>query len=79
MSPIPRDIKHIQDIYKLARGGVAEIAYKLKKHPRTVERWVECGIPDTYWPRLYDLYGVLPIECFKLNAKIRGYRDHTGI
>ena len=68
------NIKYVQDIYDLAKGGSMEIAYKLQVHSRTVERWPRQGIPDKYWQQLHELYGVTPLECFKLNARIRGYR-----
>lgn len=67
------NIKYVQDIYNLAKGGVIELAYKLECNPRTVERWREFGIPDRFWEPLHKLYGVTPFELFKLNAKIRGY------
>lgn len=67
------NIKYVQDIYNLAKGGITEIAYKLGCHPRTVERWREHGIPDHYWEPLHKLYGVTPFELFRLNSKIRGY------
>jgi len=66
-----REIKHVQDIYSRAKGGVMEIAYKLGVHSRTVERWPKHGIPDKYWAKLAKLYGVLPIECYEINAKLR--------
>lgn len=69
-----QNIKHAEDIFSLAKGGVVEIAYKLGCHTRTVERWPKHGVPDKYWPKLHELYGVTPYECFRLNAKIRGYR-----
>lgn len=67
------NIKYVQDIYELAKGGVTELAYKLECHPRTIERWVKYGIPDRFWAPLHKLYGVTPFELFRLNAKIRGY------
>ena len=69
------NIKFIQDIYSLAPGGTTEIAYKLKIHPRSVERWLRAGIPDKYWNKLHEHFGVTPFECFKVNAKIRGYKN----
>lgn len=69
-----REIRHAQDIYDLAKGGVTEIAYKLKVHPRTVERWSKFGIPESYWPKLHELYGVMPIQCFKLNERMKRYK-----
>ena len=65
----------MQDVYDLARGGVMEIAYTLKVHYRTVERWRLHGVPDSYWSELHRIYGVTPYELFKLNGKIRGYRS----
>lgn len=69
-----KKIQYVQDIYDLAPGGTTEIAYKLKKSIRTIERWKEVGINDTYWADLHRLYGVTPYELFKLNSKIRGYK-----
>lgn len=68
-------INYVQDIFALAKGGVTEVAYKLGLHARTVEMWRKQGIPDKYWKGLDDLYGIKPYECFRLNAKIRGYSN----
>jgi len=67
------NIKYVQDIYDLAKGGVVEIAFRMGCHPITVERWREFGVPDKYWDPLEKWYGITPFEIFRLNAKIRGY------
>lgn len=69
------NITSVQDIHDRAKGGIAEIAYKLSVHPKTIERWPKCGIPDKYWSVLEKLYGVTPFECFRINAKIKRYSD----
>jgi len=68
-----KKIQCIQDIFDLERLGATGIAYKLQVHTRTVEYWSKRGIPDKYWSKLFDLYGILPSQCFNLNAKLRGY------
>ena len=73
MSKDIRYIKHVQDLYDHC-GGVMRIAADLKVHSRTIERWNKHGIPDSYWNLLSKLYGVTPLELFKLNGKLRGYR-----
>jgi hypothetical protein len=67
-----KEIRHINDLYDKC-GGVMQIASDFKVHSRTVERW-RLGIPEHYWAKLDDLYGIKPYECFKLNAKLKGYR-----
>lgn len=66
-------INNIQNLYDLG-GGVMQIAADLKVHSRTVERWREFGVPESYHIRLSELYGATPIELYKLSLKIRGYK-----
>lgn len=68
-----RPIEFVQDIYDRAPGGIAEIAYKLGCHMRTIERWPAHGISERYWPGLYEHYDVMPIDCFHINSKLRKY------
>ena len=66
------DIRYFEDLVEHCEG-VPNMAVKLNLHPRTIERWRKIGIPDDYWPELHEHFGVLPIECFKVNGKILGY------
>lgn len=66
-------IADIQDVYDMG-GGVMQIAADLKIHSRTVERWREYGVPESYHIRLSELYGMTPVELYKLSLKIRGYK-----
>lgn len=68
------DISSVNDIYERDPQRVVGIAYKFKVGTRTIELWNRCGIPEKYWPLLDEHYGVPPICCFKINAKIKGYR-----
>lgn len=68
-----KKITTVKQIYSLADGGITEIAYRLGVCAKTVESWPQRGIPDTYWERLRQLYGVSPSACFRINGKIRGY------
>lgn len=68
------NIQSVQDLYDLAPGGVTEIAYKLKIHYRTVERWRIAGIPDRYHEQLNKLFGATPFELYKLTQRIRARR-----
>lgn len=74
MSSKTSEVKYVQDIFALAAGGSTEVAYKLGLHTRTVDHWPKRGIPDKYWDKLHKEFGITPIECFRLNAKIKGYR-----
>ena len=69
-----KSIQSVQDIFSYAEGGVTEMAYKLGVQSRTLQNWSRYGINEKYWPKLYRLYGIAPIECFKINAKIKGYK-----
>jgi hypothetical protein len=69
----PTKIDSIDDLFSLA-GSVQQIAADLNKHQRTIERWREKGVPEEYHIRLNELYGVTPIDLYKLSLKIRGFK-----
>lgn len=67
------DIRYAQDIYKAAKGGVAEIALKLKCSPITVERF-RYGVNPKYFEILQKEFGISSIALLKYNAKLQGYK-----
>ncbi len=71
------EIKSVKDVRALAKN-VTEMAYTLECHPMTLYLWSKQGIHEKYWAKLHKHYGVLPYECFLINAKIRGYSTKTN-
>ncbi len=69
-----KEFRSVHEIASLAKGGVTEMAYKLGCQTRTIEGWAKRGIHDRYWKPLQKLYGITPYQCFKFNARIKGYR-----
>jgi len=66
-----KKINSINDLFALAKPQ--QIAADLDKHQRTIDRWREAGVPESYHIKLAKLYGVDPLDLYKLSLKIRGY------
>lgn len=71
--PKNKPIKYLEDVVQLA-GSTTKLAAQLGLHAITVENWRRCGIPQKYWGKLYDLYGITPGE---LHYVWKRCREHT--
>ena len=52
-------------------GGTLEVAYRLKIHQLSVERWKKNGIPEEHWGLIKELGDVTVNELHKANQGIR--------
>lgn len=65
-----KPIKYIQDLFDIA-GSSTKLAAKLDVHCYTVENWRNIGVPQKYWERIYDYYGISPAELFSLSKSCK--------
>lgn len=63
-------VKKVFEVIENA-GGSLKLAYELKLHQYTVERWKKHGIPIRYWEHLEKKYGYEPGEIQMINRKLR--------
>lgn len=63
----------IEKIFETA-GGTLEIAYNLKVHQASVDRWKKDGIPEKHW-QYFVGKGITPQEIYDANM---GTRDENN-
>ena len=63
-------VKCLQDVFDLA-GSSSKLAAQLDLHAFTVENWRRSGIPQKYWDRLHELYGITPAELYIVSKVAR--------
>ena len=63
-------INTIEDIFEMA-NGCAHLAAQLGAHQVTVQGWRKAGIPNRWWDKLFNLYGLTPGELYTVTKKCR--------
>jgi len=52
-------------------GNSTKLAASLDLHAYTVENWRRCGVPQKYWDKIVQLYGVSVDELYTIGKNCR--------
>jgi hypothetical protein len=63
-------IKTMKDILSHT-GGTIQIAAAVDVSQNTVERWKHHGIPQKYWARIQEKFGIAPLDIYAANEALK--------